>query len=97
MDQWSLIDTRVSALSIIHSEPTFDQTMIIVACEDLSVHMLKHRMSKFLFKTTDKVDQIFACCDHGQLIIVLLLNININENEPFNQTIQVSPNFIVTK
>jgi hypothetical protein len=68
--------------------------MIIVACEDLSVHMLKHQASTFLFNTNEKVDQIFACCDHGQLIIVLLLNVDIKENEPFNQTVQVNLNFL---
>lgn len=96
LDQWSIIDKKVTALSIIHSEQKVDQTMIIVACEDLSIYMLKHQTSKFLFNTTEKVKQIFACCDHDQLNIVLLLNVDLKENEPLKHNVHVRPNFLKT-
>lgn len=59
--------------------------MIIVACEDLSVHMLKFQMSKHLFDTSDKVEQIFTCFNHGNLIIACLLK----KHEDFKQIMQV--------
>lgn len=80
-----MIDKRVSALSIVHSEQKYDQTMIIVTCEDLSVHMLKFQMSKHLFDTSDVVEQIFTCFDHGNLIIACLLK----KHEEFKQMMQV--------
>lgn len=80
-----MIDKKVSALSIVHSEQKYDQTMIIVTCEDLTVHMLKFKESHYIFDTLEEVEQIFTCFDHGNLIIACLLK----EHEEFKQIMQV--------
>lgn len=90
MDKWSIIDQRVSALSIIHSDNSLDQTMIIVACEDLSVHVLKFDSSQYIVDTSDKVDQIFAHYDHGHLTIAFLLKNCTTKNEKLNQVVEVN-------
>lgn len=86
MDQWSVIDKRVSVFSIVHLDQKLDKTMIIVACEDLSVHLLKFQTSQYLFNTLDKVEQIFTCFDHGNLTLALLLK---KKDESVEQIVQV--------
>lgn len=84
-----MIDVKVLALSIVHSDRKLDQTMIIVACEDKSVHMLKYQTSKHLFNAMNEVDQIFACLVDGQLTVAMLLKKYSIENDNWNQTLQV--------
>lgn len=84
-----MIDVKVVALSIVHSDRKLDQTMIIVACEDKSVHMLKYQTSKHLFDAGNEVDKIFACLDEGQLTIAMLLKKYSTVNKIWNQTLQV--------
>jgi len=81
-----MIDKRVSSLSIVHLDQKIDKTMIIVACEDLTVHTLKFRTSQYLCDTLDKVEKIFTCFDHGHLILAVLLN---KKDESVEQIVQV--------
>jgi len=74
-----MIDKRVLALIIVQSHQCSDQTMIIVACKDLSVYSMKFQTSEYLFKTSRLVEQIFACFDCEDLTIALLLKQSIKE------------------
>lgn len=47
--------------------------MVITACEDNSVYSLKYKVSEYLFSTSSKVDRVFSCLTHNNLIIGLLL------------------------
>lgn len=67
-------------MSIVNSDQTFDQAMIIVACEDLSVYMLNYRTSQYLFKTMYKVEQFFIYSDSDNLTIVMKLKDRIITN-----------------
>jgi len=71
-----MIDNSVSTLSIIHLDNKSGQTIIIVACEDLSVHLLKSQTSQYLFNTGFEVDRIFTYNDYDYLIIAVLLKKN---------------------
>lgn len=64
--------------------------MIIVACEDLSVHVLRFDSSQYIVDTSDKVDQIFTCLDHGHLTIAFLLKTCTTKNDHFNHVIEVN-------
>lgn len=77
LDQWSMIDERVLALTIVQSHQFFDQIMIIVACEDLSVYSMQFQTSEYLFTTSQLVEKIFACFDCGDLTIAFLLKQSI--------------------
>jgi len=81
-----MIDKKVLALTIVQSHQCFDQTMIIVACKDLSVYCMKFQTSEYLFKTSELVEQIFACFDCGDLTIAFLLKQSIKE---IDQAIEV--------
>lgn len=83
-----MIDNRVSALLIVNSNRKIDQTMIIVACDDMSVHMLKHHTSKYIFNTFNEVDQIFACFECDNLTLACLIKCT-QLHEKFQQCIQV--------
>ncbi|XP_050540508.1 apoptotic protease-activating factor 1-like isoform X2 [Daktulosphaira vitifoliae] len=73
LDQWSLIDNKVSTLCIAYSKPTVDELIVIVACEDLSMHILKHKTSEHLFNTENKVDRIYACFNSDNITLAMLL------------------------
>ncbi|XP_060875475.1 apoptotic protease-activating factor 1-like [Metopolophium dirhodum] len=89
LDQWSMIDKRVLALTIVQSHQCVDQTMIIVACKDFSVYSLKFQTSEYLFKTSQLVEQIFACFDCGDLTIAFLLKQSIKK---IDQAIEIWSN-----
>lgn len=88
-----MINKRVSAIKILHSDRLIDQTVIIVAFNDLSVHMLKYQTSEYLFDSISEVDQIFGCFEHGQLTVALIQNHFSKENENLNQTLKVNLHF----
>lgn len=73
---------------IVNSNRTLDQTMIIVACDDFSIHMLKHQTTKHIFTTFNRVDQIFACFESDNLTLACLIKCT-HFNEKFEQCIQV--------
>lgn len=81
-----MIDKRVSALSIVNLDQKLDKTIIIVACEDLSVHLLKFQSSQYLFNTIDNAQQIFVCFDHSDLTLAVLLN---KKDDSAEQVIEV--------
>uniref|UniRef100_A0A2H8TPT9 Apoptotic protease-activating factor 1 n=1 Tax=Melanaphis sacchari TaxID=742174 RepID=A0A2H8TPT9_9HEMI len=93
LDQWSMIDEQVLALTIIHPNQIVDQTMIIAACKDLSVYCMKFQTAEYLFKTSQMVDQIFASFDHDVLTIAFLLKqcIKVNEKK-IDQAIEIWSN-----
>lgn len=76
-----MIDEKVSALSIAYSDRTFDQTMIIVACENLSVYMLNYQTSQYLFNTAHKVEKFYVFSDSNNLTIAMKLKDCIITNE----------------
>ncbi|CAH1736793.1 unnamed protein product [Aphis gossypii] len=90
LDQWSMINESVLALTIVHPHLFFDQTMIIVACKNLSVYCMKLHTAEYLFKTSQTVDHIYACFDRGNLTIAFLLKqcIKVNENK-INQVMEI--------
>lgn len=63
--------------------------MIIVACDDLSVHSLKQNSAEYLFSTSNKVDKIYACCNFNVLIVAMLLKTVERKNEMLCQKIEV--------
>lgn len=73
MDQWSIIDKKVSAVSVVHSDKKLDKTMIIVACTDLSIYALKFKIAQHLFDSYKIVDRIFTFYDGDVLVIAALL------------------------
>lgn len=89
-----MINESVLALTIVHSHPFFDQTMIIVACKNLSVYCMKLHAAEYLFKTSQTVDHIYACFDRGNLTIAFLLKqcIKVKENK-INQVMEVKQIF----
>jgi len=91
-----MIDESVLALTIVHPHPFFDQTMIIVACKNLSVYCMKLHTAEYLFKTSKMVDHIYACFDRGNLTIAFLLKqcIKVNENK-INQVMEVKQIYIL--
>ncbi|XP_026822292.1 apoptotic protease-activating factor 1-like [Rhopalosiphum maidis] len=93
LDQWSMINESVLALTIVHPHQFFDQTMIIVACKNLSVYCMKFHKAEYLFKTSQMVDQIFACFDNDDLTIAFLLKqcIKVNEKK-IDQAIEIWSN-----
>lgn len=88
-----MIDKRVSAIKILHSDQVVDQTVIIVAFNDLSVHMLKYKTSEYLFNSLGEVNQIFGCFKYGKVTVALIRKNFSKENEYCNQTLEVKPNF----
>lgn len=88
-----MINEKVSALSIIYSDQKFDETMIIVACEDLSVYMLNYQTSQYLFNTSNKVDKLYVYSDNGNLTIAMKLKDCIIQNEKAFHIIEVKSFF----
>jgi len=89
-----MIGERVLALTIVQSNQCFDQIMIIVACENLSVYSLKLQTSEYLFKTSQLVEQIFACFDCGDLTIAFVLKECTKKNY---QAVEVKHIFVKTE
>lgn len=88
-------EIRILALKIVKSQQYFDQTMIIVACHDLSVYIMKYQTSEYLCKTSSTVEQIFASFDCGYLTIAFLLKKYTKKSEKyFNQVIEVKQYFV---
>jgi len=85
-----MIDEGVLALTIVQSHQCFGQTMIIVACKDLSVYSMKSQTSEYLFKTSQLVEKIFASFDCGDLTIAFLLKQSIK----IDQAIEVKQIFV---
>lgn len=85
-----MIDERILACSIMHSNKKLDKTMVIVACEDLTVHALKYKSSKYLFSTTGRVEQIFTYCDDNNMVIVTLLKLFLEKYKTVHRIIEVN-------
>lgn len=78
-------------MSIVHSDQKEDSTMVIVACEDCSINSLEIQTSKYLFKSTSVVNQIFTYYDGDYLIIATLSNHFLKENmTEINQGFEVT-------
>lgn len=92
LDQWSMINKKVSALKILYTDQLVDQTVIIVAFNDLSVHMLKYETSEYLFDSISEVNQIFGCFEYGQTTVALIQN-NFSKED---QTLEVNLHFNAT-
>lgn len=90
LDEWSLIDNKVSTLSIAYSKPSVDESIVIVACEDLSVHILRHQSSEHLFNTENKVDRIYACFDSNTTTLAMLLLALEKKNGDSCQVVEVN-------
>ncbi|VVC32819.1 Hypothetical protein CINCED_3A002930 [Cinara cedri] len=88
LDQWSLIDNRVSAFKIVNSNRKIDQTMILVACVDYSVHMLSHQTSKHLFDSVNEVEEMYACYEYDTLTLGCLLKYQTYQ-ENYEQIIEI--------
>lgn len=84
-----MIDKRVSAIKVLYSDRLVDQLVIIVAFNDLSVHMLKFKTSEYLFDSRGDVNQIFGCFEHGKVTVALIQNNFSKENENCYQTLEV--------
>lgn len=76
-------------MSIVHSDKKKDKTMVIVACEDFSIHSLNIETSKCLFKSSSLVDQIFTYYDGDYLIIATLSRGLLKENMADNHELEV--------
>lgn len=85
-----MIDKKISTVSIVHSKQELEKTMVIVACEDKSIHALKFQSSEYLFSTLGNVEHIFACYDNGNLVIASLSKEFTRTCKTVHKTVQVS-------
>lgn len=74
-----MIDKKVLALSVVHSEKKLNKTMIIVACADLSVYAMKFEAPQHLFDSYKTVDRIFTFYDGDILVVATLLKYYFQE------------------